>query len=65
MPLLFWGMINELLMSRMGGKMPQGYNRFDSHCSEMIKIIKSGDPSLKQDHLESAIGAYFDINHQL
>jgi DNA-directed RNA polymerase subunit L len=31
----------------------------------MIKIIKSSDPNMKQDYLESAIGAYYDINHQL
>ena len=65
MPLLFWGMTNELLRSRHGSEPPQGYNKFDSYCTEMIKIIKSTDTSMKQEYLESAIGAYFDINHQL
>jgi len=31
----------------------------------MLNIIKSTDTSMKQDHLSSALGAYFDINHQL
>lgn len=31
----------------------------------MLNIIKSTDTSMKQDYLESAIGAYFDINHQI
>ena len=58
-------MTNELLKSRYGPETPKGYNKFDSYCTEMIKIIKSTDTSMKQDYLESAIGAYFDINHQL
>lgn len=31
----------------------------------MIKIIKSTDPKLRHENLESAIGAYYDINHQI
>ena len=42
---------------------PQNSTRFLE--SEMIKIIRSTDSSSKQDYLESAIGAYYDINHQL
>lgn len=51
MPLLFWGMANELLRANYGSEAPQGYHKFDSYCTEMIKIIKSNDPSMKQDYL--------------
>ena len=57
-------MFNELLLKEGGAEVPN-LNKFDSVCTDMIKIIKSSDPSLKQEYLESAIGAYFDINHHI
>lgn len=33
MPLLLWGMTNELLKARMGNEEVQGYSKFDATCS--------------------------------
>jgi hypothetical protein len=65
MPLLLWSMINDLLLEKVGQAEVPNLNKFDSVCSEMIKIIKSSDSTLKQEYLESAIGAYFEINHHI
>lgn len=33
MPLLFLGMINELLRAEYGPEAPDGYNKFDTYCT--------------------------------
>lgn len=51
MPLLLWSMINELLKSKTAKEDLRGYDKFDSISTDMIRIIKSNDKNLKQDHL--------------
>ena len=58
-------MINQILLSKHGNEPIKGLNKFDSLCTDMLKIIKSGDKTKHNEYLESAIGAYFDINHAL
>lgn len=47
MPLLFWSMSNELIKSVGNFEEVIGYNKFDSTCTELIRIIKSNDTSQK------------------
>ena len=47
MPLLFWSMSNELIKSLGTLEEVVGMNKFDSICTELIRIIKSGDSSQK------------------
>jgi hypothetical protein len=58
-------MCNDLLKTRVGPDPIPDLNKFDSYCSDMIKIIKNSSKSMHLEYLESAIGAYYEINHQL